>query len=92
MKFWLLLGGIVFAMVAMGIIHFQRDDGQIKISIDEARLKQTSKKLIDRGEEFIDNTRKSADRGQDSAYDDDSRYESEARSRSQRFRASPSQR
>jgi hypothetical protein len=92
MKIWLLLAVVVFALVAAGIVHFQRDGDHLNISIDEARLKNTSQKLIHKGEEFLEDARDTVDSQSSRISERDRQWESEARSRAQRFRSSESQR
>ena len=54
MKKIVLLVAVVIALMAAGVIHFQKDGDEVNISIDKARLKQVSGKLINEGKQLID--------------------------------------
>jgi hypothetical protein len=88
----LVLGAIVFALVVAGVIHFQKNGDEINVTIDRAKLRKTSGKLIDAGKRLIDKTEDEISEAQSRSYEREEEFESEVRTQAQRFNPSPRQR
>lgn len=72
----LVLGVVVVALMAAGVIHFQKTGDEVNIRIDRAKLRRVSGRLIDEGGELLDDAQQALQdrRNQDS--DLQSRFES----------------
>jgi len=53
----IVLGVVVVALMAAGVIHFQRDGDEVNISIDKGRFKQVTGKLIGEGKNLVNEAR-----------------------------------
>jgi hypothetical protein len=75
-KVFLLVVAIV-ALMAAGVIHFQNNGDEVNISIDRARLRQVSGKIIGEGKELIEGAQEDFENTRRQASDMRDRYESE---------------
>lgn len=92
-KALILLGVIGVGLTAAGVIHYQKNGDHIDISIDKARLKAVSKKLIEEGEELIEDAEHSLNDDRRSPVSDvEDRVENEIRNQAQQFNRSATQR
>ena len=90
MKKVLVLGAIVVALMAAGVIHFQKDGDQVNISIDKGKLKKVSGQWIDEGNRMIDQAQDKLDDRRDRSSNLSDELESEFRSQTRRFTPSRS--
>ncbi len=84
MKMLFLLAAIVVGLVAVGVIHFQKNGDNINVSIDENKLRQTTAKVIREGEQIVNQAEQSIQQDDKSA----ARSRSADRKRRQRRGAS----
>ena len=92
MKKIFLLGAIVAGLMAAGVIHFQKNGDEVNISIDRAKLRRASGKLLDEGNHLIDEAQQRLNERRPRSLDLETEYEPEIRSQSRRFTPSHSQR
>ncbi len=59
MRMLFLLAAIVVGLVAVGVIHFQRNGNNVDISIDEAKLRQTTATFVREGEQIVNQAEQS---------------------------------
>jgi hypothetical protein len=59
MKVLFLLAAIVVGLVAVGVIHLQKNGDQVNISIDETRLRETTAKVVREGEQIVNQAEES---------------------------------
>jgi hypothetical protein len=59
MRMLFLLAAIVVGLVAVGVIHFQKDGNNVDISIDEAKLRQTTATFVREGEQIVNQAEQS---------------------------------
>lgn len=85
MKKVFLLVVAVVALMAAGVIHFQNNGDEVNISIDRARLRQVSGKIIGEGKELIEGAREDYQDTRQQASEMRDRYESEFNNQSRRF-------
>ena len=85
MKKIFLLVVAVIALMAAGVIHFQNTGDEVNISIDRARLRQVSGKIIGEGKELIEGARDEYEDTRTQAGEMRDRYESEFNNQSRRF-------
>lgn len=85
MKKYFVLGLIVVALMAAGVIHFQKDGDELNISIDRGKLKRVSSELIDEGKHLIDEARDEFDERSNRTSDLGDEFETEVRSQTRRF-------
>ncbi len=92
-KALIVLGVIGVGLTAAGVIHYQKNGDQINISIDKNKLKAVSKKIIEEGEELIEDAEHSLnDERRSAASDIEDRVEDEIRNQAQQFNPSSRQR
>ena len=58
MRMLFLLAAIFVALVAVGVIHFQKNGDNINVSIDENKLRQETAKVVREGEEIVNDAQK----------------------------------
>jgi hypothetical protein len=81
--FW--LGLIVVGLMVAGVIQFQKDGDEVHISIDRAKLRRASSKLIDEGNQVIDKAQQRLNDRRRESVDFETEYEPESRSQTRRF-------
>jgi hypothetical protein len=54
-----LLAAIVVGLVAVGVIHFQKNGDNVNISIDETKLRETTAKVVREGEQIVNQAEQS---------------------------------
>ncbi len=59
MRMLFLLAAIFVALVAVGVIHFQKSGDNINVSIDENKLRQETAKVVREGEQIVNDAEKS---------------------------------
>ncbi|HWC91383.1 MAG TPA: hypothetical protein VG433_17055 [Pirellulales bacterium] len=59
MRMLFLIAAVLVALVAAGVIHFQKDGNNIDVSIDEAKLRQTTAKFVQEGEQIVNQAEQS---------------------------------
>ena len=91
-KTLIVLGVIGIGLTAAGVIHYQKNGDQINISIDKTKLKQVSRKLIEEGEELIEDAQQSFNDDRSPASEVEERVENEIRNQAQKFNPSSTQR
>ena len=92
MKKLFVLCAIAVALMAAGVIHFQKDGDEYNISIDRKRLREVSGKMVDEGKQLIDEAKDEFDsrRGRSASRYDDFEdnvrdFESNVREQARRF-------
>ncbi len=59
MRMLFLLAAIVVGLVAVGVIHFQKNGDNINVSIDENKLRQTTATFVRDGEQIVNEAEQS---------------------------------
>jgi Flp pilus assembly protein TadB len=63
MRMLFLLAAIFVGLVAVGVIHFQKNGDNVNISIDENKLRQTTAKVVREGEQIVNSAEQSIQQG-----------------------------
>jgi len=85
MKKILVLVVIVGALMAAGVLHFQKDGDEVNITINRARLREVSGELVDEGHEYLDEAQEKFEARRAAPTELETRLESEFSSQSRRF-------
>jgi uncharacterized protein HemX len=59
-----LLAAVVVGLIAVGVIHFQKNGDNVNISIDENKLRQTTAKVVREGEQVFNQAEQSIQQDQ----------------------------